>query len=235
MIGAAFVPLSVASVGTGGARAMATVELLDAAVGEGYAGPAWDELERRLVVRAFQDLQRPIESGTIYGRCARAGVRISRRSELQRHPYPQDIAAEAVEECLGRFRTRVLPEGQWDPDRGMTLEDFFAACCLRDVANRWRWHLRRLPEAVVPLYSVREEQVLAFPVDPSPDPAATVEKRDLVTKALAPMAPADQAVFAMLAAGWSANEIARALGIARNALYARISRARTAARARRIP
>jgi hypothetical protein len=115
-----------------GVRDLLTRELLDAAVETAYAGEAWRELQRRLVERAFPDLERSISTGTIYDRCARAGVRIKRRDELQRHPYPEDIAAEAVEECLLRFRTSVLPAGEWDPGRGVSLEDFFCSCCLPD-------------------------------------------------------------------------------------------------------
>lgn len=211
---------------------MATRELLDVVVATAYEGAPWDELQRRLVVRAFPDLEEAIRSGTIYGRCARARTPIGRRAELQRHPYPEDIAAEAVEDCLARFRSRVLPEGQWDPEGELSLEDFFTACCLPDVANRWRWHLRRLPDVVVSL-SVEDERVVPFPAATVPDPAETVLTHDFVAEALAPMASADQTAFVMLAAGWSSHEIARTLGIGRDALYARVSRARAAARARR--
>lgn len=213
---------------------MATRVLLDVVVATAYQGAAWDELQRRLAVRAFPDLEEAIRSGTIYGRCARARTPIPRRPELQRHPYPEDIAAEAVEHCLARFRSRVLPEGQWDPEKQLSLEDFFTACCLPDLANRWRWYLRRLPEAAVSL-SAEEGHVVPLPVDPAPDPAETLVGRDLVVAALAPMAAAEQTAFVMLAAGWSTEEIARTLGIGRDALYARISRARAVARARRSP
>jgi hypothetical protein len=81
---------------TYGLTVIETVDLLDVVVGDGYVGPAWDELQRRLVVRAFSDLERAIRSGAIYQRCARARVRIPRRPELQRYPYPDDIAAEVV-------------------------------------------------------------------------------------------------------------------------------------------
>ena len=66
-----------------------TADLLDLAVRGDYAGPAWDELQARLVRRAFPDLQKAIESGAIYLRCARAGVGIQRRMDLQVHPYPR--------------------------------------------------------------------------------------------------------------------------------------------------
>ncbi|MHB8296096.1 MAG: sigma factor-like helix-turn-helix DNA-binding protein [Acidimicrobiales bacterium] len=212
---------------------MATADLLDLAVEAGYAGPAWAELERRLVVCSFPDLERAITSGTIYRRCARAGVRIQRRGELQAHPYPEDIAAEAVEDCLRRFRNTVLPGGQWDPARGVSLEDFFCICCLPDLANRWRWHLRRLPEAIVPLNAGGEDPILMLPVEPLGDPANTVEHRGLVAQALAPMKPADRSAFVLLSAGWTPEEIARTLGITRNTFDARISRARKTARTRR--
>jgi hypothetical protein len=126
-------PATPASLPSLGVRDLPTRELLDAAVEAAYAGEAWRELQRRLVKRAFPDLERSISTGTIYGRCARAGVRIKRHDELQRHPYPEDIAAEAVEECLMRFRATVLPAGEWDPGKGMGLEDFFCSCCLPDI------------------------------------------------------------------------------------------------------
>lgn len=214
----------------------ATSELLDVVVAAGYAGPAWQELQRRLVARAYPDLEQAIRRGTIYGRCARARVGIPRRWDLERPPYSEDIAAEAVEECLERFRTSVLPEGQWDPNEGTSLEDFFVVCCLPDVANRWRWHLRRIREMVMPLDHEDDEQVVALHlVESGTDPSETTELRDLVVQVLAPMAHDDRIAFVMLAEGWSTDEVARTLGIGRDALYARISRARSAARARRTP
>jgi len=214
---------------------LATAQLVDEVVRTGYADPAWGELARRLVSRALPDLESAIRTRAIYRRCARAGVSIRRRPVLQDASHAQDIAAEAVEDCLDRFRTRVLPEGRWDPEQGTSLEDYFSACCLPDVANRWRWHLRRLPEVVIPLDGAGEGAVVSLPVDPGPGPAEITEEKAVVAEALAPMVGRDQAAFVMLAAGWTPQEIARALGVARNTLDARISRARKAARARRNP
>jgi DNA-directed RNA polymerase specialized sigma24 family protein len=217
-------------------RNLPTRELLDAVVEAAYVGEAWRELQRRLVERALPDLERAISAGTIYGRCVRAGFRIKRRDELQRHPHPEEIAAEAVEECLMRFRTSVLPTGEWDPRRGISLEDFFCSCCLSDVANRWRWHLRRLPDRMVPLGELDESaepRLLAFPLGPTSDPAEVIEIRDLVAQAMRPLSQDDRATFVLLADGWSPEEIARMHGINRNTLDARISRARKASRLRR--
>jgi len=122
-----------------------TRELLELAVESGYTGPPWEELARRLIARALADLEQSIHSGSIYQRCRRVRLGIPQRRELQRRPLAGDIAAEAVEDCLERFKAQVLPRGEWDPDRGVSLEDFFAACCIPHVANRWRWHLRQLP------------------------------------------------------------------------------------------
>lgn len=222
-----------APVGAATVGGMDTAQLVDEVVRAGYDGPAWTELERRLVRRALPDLERAIRTGAIYRRCARAGASIQRRPALQVGAYPEDIAAEAVEECLGRFRTRVLPEGQWDPENGTSLEDFFCTCCLPDVANRWRWHLRRLPEALVSLDGEADGTILTLAIDPGPGPAEVAEQKALVAEALAPMSEGDRVAFVMLAAGWSPTEIARTLDMARNTLDARISRARKAARARR--
>ena len=213
-----------------------TRELLDAVVESGYAGVPWEELARRLVERALPDLQRAIRSGTVYRRCARAGYKIVERRELQCRPLYEDIAAEAVEECLMRFKDAVLPAGEWDPNRGTSLEDFFTACCIPDLANRWRLHLRQLPAYVIELDGLDElgqAGVLALVADLPQDPAHVVELRDLVAQAAAPITHDDRKAFVLLEQGWSPAEIAEELGVTRNTLDARISRARKAARARR--
>ncbi len=212
---------------------IATADLLDLVVQAGYTGQAWAELQRRLVDRAFPDLEGAVRSGAIYLRCAHAGFKIPRRTELQVRPYPEEIAAEAVEDCLLRFRARVLPAGEWNPDQGTSLEDFFSACCLPDVANRWRWHLRRLPERSAVLDDGRTGELVALTLEGGLDPADTVEQRDAISQALAPMKAHDRTAFVLLAAGWSPEEIARTLGLSRNTFDARVSRARKAARARR--
>jgi hypothetical protein len=210
-----------------------TRELLEVVVDSRYAGHPWDELARRLVARALPDLEQSIRTGTIYNRCRRARLGIPQRQELQRPPRAQDIAAGAVEDCLERFKAHVLPVGEWDPDRGTTLEDFFAACCLPHVANQWRWHLRQLLPHTIELDALDEPSVLALVVDPPSDPADVIELRDLLTRTLAPMSFDDRMSFVLKEQGWSPAEIAQMLGIDRNTFDARISRARKAARARR--
>ena len=227
-------PSSNTSATVAGWSTYGTRDLLDLVVASGFEGAAWRELERRLVVRAVRNLSRSIQSGTIYGRCAGAGVALQRRSELQIHPLNEHIAAEAIDVCLHRFITRVLPEGQWDPDRGISLEDFFLRSCLWDLANRWRWHARRLPERSV---SLNDELNLAISIleSTSLGPEERIGLREQVEEALADMRPEDQYAFSLMANGWSREEIANELGVTRNALDARVSRARKAAQARRTP
>jgi DNA-directed RNA polymerase specialized sigma24 family protein len=206
--------------------------LLEAVVDSGFTGYPWDELARRLVARALPDLEQSIRIGTIYHRCRRARLGIPQRQELQRRPLSQDIAAEAVEDCLERFKVQVLPAGEWDPDRGTAIEDFFVACCLRHVANRWRWHLRQLPSHTIELDALDEPGqagVLALVTDPPPDPVDVIELRDLLTRTAAPMSFDDRMSFVLREQGWSPAEIAQMLGVERNTLDARISRARKAA------
>jgi len=214
-----------------------TRELLELAVKSGYTGHPWEELARRLVARALPDLEQAIRTGSIYQRCRRARLGIPQRRELQRRPLARDIAAEAVEDCLERFKAEVLPRGEWDPDRGVSLEDFFAACCIPHVANRWRWHLRQLPPSVVELDALDEPGqagVLALVATaPASDPALVVEARDLLARTLASMSPDVGVSLVLGEQGWSRAEIAQMLGIGRNALDVRMSRARKAAQARR--
>ena len=128
----------------------------------GYAGQTWEELADRLVARALPALEESIRTGTIYRDCRRARFSIPQCEALQRPPLNQHIAAEAVEDCLERFRATVLPRGEWDPDRGTTLEDFFAVCCVRHVPNRWREHLRQLPPCAIELDAIDEAGQPAF-------------------------------------------------------------------------
>lgn len=196
-----------------------TRELLEAVVGSGYAGHPWGELARRLVERALPDLEQSIHTGTIYHRSRRARLGIPQRQELQRRPMAQDIAAEAVEDCLDRFKVQVLPRGEWDPDRGTTLEDFFAACCLPHVANRWRWHLRQLPPHAIELDALDEAgqaSVLAGS-RPTLRPVAVVELSDLLTRTLAPTSPA-------AAAGDRPPPVSRACAVGHGAAGRRPSR-----------
>lgn len=172
-----------------------TRELLELVVACGYAGHAWDELTRRLARRALPELERSIRAGTIFARCRRAGVGIFPRWELQRPPLSQDIAAEAVEQCLERFRDRGLPAGEWDPDQGTELEDFFTVCCLPDLANRWRWHLRQFPPNAVELDAFNEVEqagVLAQTLEPPSDPADVVELRDELSRLAVAMGAQDR-------------------------------------------
>jgi hypothetical protein len=205
-----------------------TPELLHEVADHQYGGPAWAELARRLVERALPDLEAAIVSGTIFRRCTQAGRPIRPRAELRRPPYPAEIAAEAVEDCLLRFRREALPAGEWDPGRGVSLEDFFTQCSLSDLANRWRWHLRDLlhhGEALDAIDDSSPPHLLKIVVDPAPDPADIIAMRDLVAQALAPLNPADQRSFVLLNEGWSREDVARFLGIERNTLDARLSRA----------
>jgi DNA-directed RNA polymerase specialized sigma24 family protein len=219
------------------AAGLPTRELLELTVKSGYTGHPWEELARRLVARALPDLEQSIRTGSIYQRCHRARLGIPQRQELQRRPLAQDIAAEAVEDCLERFKTEVLPRGEWDPDRGVSLEDFFAACCIPHVANRWRWDLRQLPPSVVELDALDEPGqagILALvTATPASDPAVVVEARDLLARTLASISPDVGVSLVLDEQGWSRAEIARILGIGRNALDARMSRARKGAQARR--
>ncbi|WP_329309640.1 sigma factor-like helix-turn-helix DNA-binding protein [Streptomyces sp. NBC_01262] len=220
----------------GDVAGLPTRDLLEVVVACGYAGHAWDELTRRLAGKALPDLEWSIRTGTIFARCRRAGVGICPRWELQRPPLSQDIAAEAVEQCLERFKDRVLPAGEWDPEQGTDLEDFFTVCCLPDLANRWRWHLRQFPPSAVELDAFNElEQagVLAQALEPPPDPADVVELRDEVSRLSAAMGPGDRTAFALADEGWTPVEIAQVLGISRSTLDTRMSRARKAARTRR--
>ena len=210
-------------------RALGTKALLDQVVDAGYVGTAWVELQRRLIEYALDDLKRSLASGTIVRRCAAAGYGLRRERELQNHPFPEDIAAEAVEACVNRLKDSILLPGAWDPGHGTSLEAFFVACCLPDLANAYRRYSRRIGRGDLSLDALLDEgsprlQIVA--TDPDSDPAEIVSLRDLIQRTTAPWPVDDQRAIALEAAGWSRAEIAAFLGISLGALDKRVSRAR---------
>jgi len=210
-------------------RDLPTADLLDVVVRTGYQGSPWYELQRRLIDRALPDLRTAIQSGCIFQLSSKAGYGIRPVPALQRDPFPEEIAAETVEECLLRFKTKILPSGEWDPGRGVTLEDFFAVCCLSDLANTWRRYVRHLPTSEVSLDDLLDSdnpRLQVVVADASADPAEIVTLRDLIAQTLAPLNSEDRRSFILLEAGWSRAEIAQELGIRPNTLDARLSRSR---------
>lgn len=215
---------------------LTSLELLDAVIESGYTGHTWAELTRRLVATALADLERAIRTGSIYSRCRRAGYKIEVSQELQRRPLCEDIAAEAVEECLVHFETKVLPDGEWDPERGASLEVFFTQCCLGRLVNRWRFHLHQRRVEAMDLEALDEggpAGVFTVIADSPVDPAYRAELRDELAQAAAPLKDDDLVALALESRGWSRAEIAEELGVKRNTLDARINRAQKAARVRR--
>lgn len=219
-----------------GVAALPTLDLLAAVVASGYIGHPWDELTRRLDGRARPDLEQAIRMGTIYRRCRRHGYPIAVRRELQQWPLCEDIAAEAVEECMLRFKTVVLPAGEWNPNRDRSLEQFFTDCCLADLANRWRFHLRQQRVQAMDLEALDESGstgVLALMAQTLTDPEDLAVVRDQLEQLTSSMKREDRVAFELEARGCSRAEIADELGVKRNTLDARIIRAQKAARARR--
>ena len=210
-------------------RALGTPALLDQVVDAGYVGATWIELQRRLIEHALDDLTRSLGEGSIVRRCAAAGYGLRRVRELQSHPFPEEIAAEATEACLHRFRDNILVPGVWDPGQGTRLEVFFVACCLPDVANAYRRYSRWIARGDLSLDVLLDDgnprlQIVA--ADPRAAPAEVVMARDLILRTIAPWPIDDQTAVILEAAGWSRAEIADFLEISRGALDTRLSRAR---------
>lgn len=213
----------------GASAFLTTRSLLDVVAEQHYAGPAWDELVRCLVRYALADLTKALRDGSIVRRCSRAGCGILRRPALQRDPFPEEIAAEAVEACLARLKEKILLPGTWDPTRGLSFESYFTACCLPDVANAYRRPLRTSLRGGISLDALLDEPSPRFTLlttDTTEDPAEIVSARELIVDTLRPLGRDDQKALLMEASGWSRAEIATLLEVAPNTLDQRIRRAR---------
>ncbi len=210
-------------------RSSSTSALLDLVVDQNYTGPAWDELIRRLVSYAHQDLSAAIRNGRIITRCRKAGYGLKRNFALQHDPYPEEIAAEAVEACLRRLKEKILLPGAWDPTVGVSLEVFFTECCLPDVANAYRRPLRRMSHGEMSLDSLLDEYSPRFSLvvaDATVDPEEIVTARDLIVQTLKPLGLDDRRALVLEGYGWSRADIAILLDILPNTPDARLSRAR---------
>jgi len=75
---------------------MATADLLDLVVQTAYTGQAWAELQRRLVKRAFPDLERAVRSGAIYRR-----VRAGRLPAPKKWAEPVGLGADVFTVVIG--------------------------------------------------------------------------------------------------------------------------------------
>ena len=210
-------------------RSLETVDLLDIAVNAGLKGPAWGEIQRRLFEATFPQLAEQIRNGCIFRRAARAGYHLVRRPALLRDTWPAEIAAESVEACLRRFEQKVIPSGEWDPERGISLEEFFMACCIPDFANAWKRYLRLLPDYEISLDSLLEAGTPRLQViieDRSADPSEIAGDRSGAIEEWHKLSDGERRVIVLEARGWSRAEIGRALSISTNAVDARISRLR---------
>ena len=124
-------------------------------------------------------------------------------------PWPRTLPRKPSRTALSSSRSSCCPgvsgSGSWArPSRISSLR----AVSLH-VANRWRWHLRRLLPRAVELDALDEAGqagVLALVVGPPPqDPVAVVEFRDLLARTLAPMSAHDR----MSVRAWGAGLGAR--------------------------
>ncbi len=200
-------------------------DLLDQVVAACYDGKPWDELLRRLATPAMADLSRAIESGQIHRRWAAIGIGVPQNPALQRHPFPETIASEAVEDTVEDMKSTLLPQRAWDPAGPRSLEDSFIGWCLKPAANAYRRaHTeKRLEIPVDPIGS--EATMLSGRWGHSPDPADVACQREAI-RALEHLSETYRVVVALEAAGWSQAEIVSGLGISPTALRARLSRGR---------
>jgi hypothetical protein len=204
---------------------MAMPKLLNEVVAAGYDGEPWRELLRRLVPGTIRNLSHAIASGQIHRRWAAIGIGAVDDPALRRHPIPDEIAAEAVEDTVYQLKTKLLPQGAWDQAGQRSLEDSFAGWALKPAVNAYRRALTEKRHEVPADPFDSEGTVLPGRWGESPDPADVVCQREEL-RALETLTHSFQIAVALEAAGWSRAEIVTRLGISPDALRTRLSRAR---------
>lgn len=110
----------------------------------GFAGPLYEQFETELMNYAIDVLSGWMCTGKIFAVLVeKHGFGLSpTEDELHAlHHDPEargDIAVMTAASALGKFRTRALREGGWDPARGASVATYFVGACLYEFPDEFR-------------------------------------------------------------------------------------------------
>jgi DNA-directed RNA polymerase specialized sigma24 family protein len=190
----------------------ADAELVRRLAGEGFSGPAYEQLERRLVGYSYQVLHKWLRSGYIYAVCAERRVRglpPEGAAESWTLEDREDIVQDTVAEALVTFQRDALRGGGWRADGGASLTTYFMNTCLFAFAHV----SRRFQRAERCRRQVEDRLGSQRHADEVPDPAAGVIDGLAITRLLASIDdPRLRLAVSLTCEGYTQAEIAAALG-----------------------
>jgi hypothetical protein len=119
-------------------------KIWEAARADGFEGARWDLLLETMVVVAHDRLIREISSHSIFERCRLLNPNVKlkppARWNFQDH---EDLAQDCIEGALILLRKTIIDGNGWDPDRGVTLAEYFVTMSRLCFPNAFQTWLRR--------------------------------------------------------------------------------------------
>ncbi|HWO66417.1 MAG TPA: hypothetical protein VNO31_40930, partial [Umezawaea sp.] len=108
----------------------------------GFTTPVWEAFRTRLVVYGFGFVTPLIESGAIFARCRRRGLRLHQQVVLPADA--EELAMDVVVDGFDLFTERGIVAKQWSAASGMTLRRYFENACVLSFPNVYRrWQRSR--------------------------------------------------------------------------------------------
>lgn len=189
----------------------------------GFAGREWDAFVRVLVDYGIQVFRSWLRTGKVFAECRHTGPRHRFRDSDE----IEEITGEIVAEAIAGFRKDVLIPGTWDPTKGASLRTYFIGNCKLRFANvyrRWVAEAQRVPKDVDAGKIRAELEHQRAPRVPT-EVAAELQRQDRLLQS-----DTIERLHALGAAGYTNAEIAAIDGKTKNAIDARLHRAREKAK-----
>lgn len=209
-------------------RLLADQLVVQAILEEGLHGPRHQTLEDALIRYAVPVLQQFLADGRIVNKAADLG-RPPGGSEAwldftkaDREEFAYDMVADA----LPAFTKAVFEERRWSPGRRASLKTYFVNGCVLQFPRLYRkWLDQRRTVRPGGL------EIDMSGGDPAPDPANTVALHDETARMLEKITDTKiREVLVLRAAGYTAEDAARQVGLTPKAAEGRLARIRMALR-----
>ncbi|QFZ18462.1 sigma factor-like helix-turn-helix DNA-binding protein [Saccharothrix syringae] len=192
----------------------------------GPTGPVWEALRNQLVGYGLGFVTPLIESGAIFAKCRRRGLRLHQQVVLPADA--EELAMDVVVDGFELFTERGIVDGQWSAGSGLTLRRYFEnACvlCFPNVYRKWQRGRRGWKDVqLLDAWSGVERSMT------SRSPEDAVVARAAVDALFEHLGEDASAVLFLADQNFSHAEIAALLRLTPRAVEGRLRRARRTAR-----
>jgi len=188
----------------------------------GFQGRPWVLFANVLAEYGFAVVRAWIRRGKMFDECHRKGRPLQRQLRRLTSDDVRELAGHTTAEAIVQFRDKVLIPGVWNPTKMASLRTFFIGQCVLQFPNVYRaWEkeqcLLPIPDGFAELSATRA-------------PADSVEAKVQLSRELEAAKPGSAVrILAATEAGYSHDEIAKALSITIPSLQARLYRHRNRA------